>query len=277
MAQRTRITGMTRYGQIIEGVFLAKYQEGMRKITFKREDLVHCAEEHGIKLPSNIGDILYSFRYRTELPQALRRRAPEGETWIIRSIGRGRYQFELVPNREIAPSSMVMETKIPDATPGVVAMYALTDEQSLLARLRYNRLIDVFTGVTCYSLQSHLRTHVNGVGQVETDEIYVGMDSRGVHYAFPVQAKRAKDRLSFVQIEHDLAMCAAKFPTLVCRPIGAQFTEHNAIALFEFRKSEEKGIEVVAEKHYRLVAPDQLSPSDLAMYGHASVSECDGG
>jgi hypothetical protein len=76
---------------------------------------------------------------------------------------------------------MMAETKVPDSTPGVIAMYALSDEQALLAKLRYNRLIDIFTGVACYSLQSHLRTSVRTLGQVETDEIYIGLDKRGAH------------------------------------------------------------------------------------------------
>ena len=82
----------------------------------------------------------------------------------------------------IAPNKLLAETKIPDATPGVITMYALGDEQALLAKLRYNRLIDIFTGVACYSLQSHLRTTVPNIGQVETDEIYIGIDRRGAHY-----------------------------------------------------------------------------------------------
>jgi hypothetical protein len=53
---------------------------------------------------------------------------------------------------------MLAETKVPDSTPGLISLYALNDEQALLARLRYNRLIDIFTGISCYSLQSHLRT-----------------------------------------------------------------------------------------------------------------------
>jgi hypothetical protein len=55
-------------------------------------------------------------------------------------------------------------------------MYALNDEQALLAKLRYNGLVDIFVGIACYSLQSHLRTTVSGLGQVEIDEIYIGID-----------------------------------------------------------------------------------------------------
>ena len=95
-------------------------------------------------------------------------------------------------------------------------MYALSDEQALLAKLRYNRLLDTFTGLTCYSLQNHLRTKVPNVGQVEVDEIYVGLDRKGAHYVLPIQAKGGNDQINIVQIEQDLAMCAAKFPALQC-------------------------------------------------------------
>ncbi|MDE3178929.1 MAG: hypothetical protein KGM47_04635 [Acidobacteriota bacterium] len=74
-----------------------------------------------------------------------------------------------------------------------------------------------------HSMQDHLRKVVRGIGQVETDEVYIGVDKKGVQYIFPVQAKGGRDRLSVVQIEQDIAVCAAKFPALVCRPMVAQF------------------------------------------------------
>jgi hypothetical protein len=160
---------------------------------------------------------------------------------------------------------MMCETKVPDSTPGIVARYALSDEQGLLARLRYNRLIDIFTGVTCYSLQNHLRTTVPTMGQVETDELYVGVDRRGAHYVFPVQAKGSQDRLSIVQIEQDYALCIYKFPSLICRPIAAQFMEGDLIALFAFEQ-DEKGLVISCEKHYRLVPPEEVTGTDLEAY-----------
>ncbi len=164
------------------------------------------------------------------------------------------------PNRTII--------KVPDATPGVIAKYALNDEQALLARLRYNRLIDLFSGITRYSLQSHLRTSVAGIGGVETDEMYVGIDRQGVHYVLPVQAKGGRDKLSVVQIEQDIALCAEKFAGLVCRPIAAQFMRDGGIAMFEFEAIDEQ-ITIREERHYRLVAPDQLSAEELAKYRRA--------
>lgn len=151
---------LNRYQQIIERIFFWHYQDGMREVGFEREDMVHAAQELGISLPKNLGDITYTFRYRGILPDSIRAKAPEGEDWIIRSSGRSRYRFVATPVVNIVPNEMMADTKVPDATPGVIAMYALGDEQALLAKLRYNRLIDIFTGVTCYSLQNHLRTTV---------------------------------------------------------------------------------------------------------------------
>jgi hypothetical protein len=107
-------------------------------------------------------------------------------------------RFVLTRSKPIVPNENMALTKVPDATPGVVAKYALSDEQALLAKVRYNRLVDIFTGVACYSLQNHLRTTVPNMRQLETDEIYIGVDKKGAHYVFPVQAKGGSDRLSVV-------------------------------------------------------------------------------
>ena len=256
---------LNRYQQIMERIFFWHYQEGADEIVFERADMERAAQELGLDLPKNLGDILYTFRYRGILPESIRAKAPEGEEWIIRSSGRSRYRFVSTKLVNIASNKMLAETKVPDGTPGVIIMYALGDEQALLAKLRYNRLIDIFTGVACYSLQNHLRTTVPNIGQVETDEIYVGIDRRGAHYIFPVQAKGGKDKFGIVQIEQDFALCADKFPSLICRPIAAQMIEDDLIALFEFEESEQ-GIAISSEKHYRIVPTSDISSTDLETY-----------
>jgi hypothetical protein len=265
-------TKPTRYAQIIEEIFISRFREGMRSVRFQREDIEAAARRLDIKLPKNLGDVIYSFRYRVAIPTTIQAKAPAGEMWIIRPEGRSQYAFVLVTDQPLLPSPLIAETKIPDATPGLVAKYALSDEQALLTKLRYNRLVDVFTGLTCYSLQNHLRTTVPDLGQVETDELYVGVDRRGAHYVVPIQAKGGNDKLSIVQIEQDVALCQAKFPTLLCRAVGAQFMPTQGIALFEFEASEQ-GIAVVQEKHYRLVMPDEVRPDDLALYKQRPLTD----
>ena len=232
---------------------------------FAREDIVTFASELGIGLPKNLGDLIYSFRYRTDLPASILAEASEGETWIIRPAGRSKYRFVLVSGAPLAPNPNLAITKIPDSTPGIIAKYAFSDEQAVLARVRYNRLIDIFLGIACYSLQNHFRTTVPGMGQVETDEIYVGVDKRGSHYVVPVQAKGGNDKLNRVQIEQDIALCVAKLPSLICRPVGTQFMRNDVVTLFEFEQ-EGDDIRVVSEKHYRLVPPDAVTREDLVRY-----------
>jgi hypothetical protein len=253
------------YSAIIEKIFQTKFKKGVREFTFDREELLTVARELGLRDPKNLGDLIYTFRYRAGLPESIKKQAGEGEAWIIRPAGRGKYRFALITNVPIIPNESLALTKVPDATPGVVAKYALSDEQALLAKLRYNRLVDIFTGVTCYSLQNHLRTAVPDMGQAETDEIYIGVDKKGAHYVFPVQGKGGSDKLNVVQIEQDLSVCAHKFPSLICRPIAAQFMQGGTIALFEFEESDE-GLKIVAEKHYRLVPPEDVTDDDLEQY-----------
>ncbi|PYJ66618.1 MAG: endonuclease [Verrucomicrobia bacterium] len=254
-----------RYEQLIERIFLAHYKRGNTEVTFEREEIAAMAKRIGIEIPKNLGDLIYSFRYRVALPSSITDKAPKGKEWIIRPVGRSKYQFVLVTKWAITPNPSLSRIKVPDATPGMITKYALSDEQALLAKLRYNRLIDIFTGVTCYSLQSHLRTTVPNIGQVETDEVYVGVDRQGAHYVVPVQAKGGKDRLSIVQIEQDIAVCATKFKDAICRPLGAQFIQSDLIALFEFETTSE-GVRVRAERHYHLVLPEELTEEDLRLY-----------
>ena len=253
------------YSKIIEKIFFSKFKRGMKAVSFERQDIVRAAKDLGISLPKNLGDLVYSFRYRASLPGTIQSKAGKGETWIIRPMGISQYQFVLVPDIPLLPNENMIVVKVPDSTPGIVAKYAFNDEQALLARVRYNRLVDIFLSITCYSLQNHLRTTVPNMGQVETDEIYVGLDKKGVHYVVPVQAKGGADKLGIVQIEQDFGVCAHRFPLLVCRPVAAQFMRDGVIALFEFAQSEE-GIGIALEKHYKLVAPEEVTESDLSDY-----------
>ena len=261
-----------RYVKIIEAIFRSRYREGAEEDPFEREDIERAAKKLGVKLPKNLGDVIYSFRYRAALPESVRSKAPTGKEWIIRPAGPSKYCFVATAQSTIVPNAMLAETKVPDSTPGVIAKYALSDDQALLAKLRYNRLIDIFTGVTCYSLQNHLRTTVPNIGQVETDEIYVGVDKRGAHYVFTVQAKAGNDKISIVQIEQDWGLCKDKFPTLICRPIAAQFMGDDLIAMFAFEEGK-SGIVVSSEKHYRLVPPEEVTPADLDIYRERPPNE----
>jgi hypothetical protein len=258
--------GSKIYVPVIRKIFFDHYQLGLTEFSFVREEIGTAADALNIKHPKNFGDVLYAFRFRRPLPDDILATAPEDMPWVIRLSGIGRYRFKQTPRylANIRPASGKVVTKVPDATPSIITKNRLNDEQALLAMLRYNRLVDIFTGVTCYSLQNHLRTTVENLGQTETDEVYLGVDKRGVQYVFPVQAKGRKERLSVVQVEQDYFMCQAKFPGLVCRPIGTQFLR-GRIVLFDFEESE-GDFAIANERHYRLVPADEISSKELLTY-----------
>lgn len=263
-------TKENRYQQLAAWVFTKHYTPGDTRVEWRRDELPEGAASLGIELPKNLGDVVYAIRYRIDFPSAMRDAAPDGHEWIIRSVGRSKYAFDLIPAQvRIRPNAALEVTKIPDATPEIIAASALGDEQALLALVRYNRLIDIFLGVASYSLQNHLRTTAKGVGQVEVDEVYVAVDRHGRQFILPVQAKGGSDEIGITQTEQDMAVCAEKWPEMICRPISAQFGEDGRIALFELSLQDDQ-VRVRRESHYRLVPAKDITATDLQGYGLAA-------
>lgn len=257
-----------RYEAIIAQVFDNHYSKGMTEFEFERDEFEKCAQSLSIKLPKNVGDVIYSFRYRNDLPDRIQSTATEGKEWIIVGAGRAKYRFKLVKLNRILPREDLIKVKIPDSTPEIINAYALNDEQALLAKVRYNRLIDTFLGVTANSLQNHLRTTVNGIGQIEIDEIYVGVNRHGQQFVIPVQAKGGNDKHGVVQTSQDIFCCEQKFPDLACRAVSAQFMDDDLIAMFELVMQEDE-VFVVQEKHYRLVPASSITKDDLELYARS--------
>ena len=158
MVKELEDNGQNRYKALIEKIFFNSYKKGIEKIEFEREDLSRAAKALGVELPKNLGDVVYSIRYRTPMPTKVLSTQPKGMEWVIEGIGRARYIFKLVKINRVVPNQGLVIIKIPDATPEIISAYALSDEQALLAKVRYNRLVDVFLGIATYSLQNHLRT-----------------------------------------------------------------------------------------------------------------------
>tara|TARA_R110002072_G_scaffold187893_2_gene344664 strand:+ start:1607 stop:2419 length:813 start_codon:yes stop_codon:yes gene_type:complete len=258
-----------RYKRLVSHIFFDKdfgnFQPGDTKIAFERDDLNRAADVLGIKLPKNLGDVLYSFRHRTELPDDILATQHDDRVWIIEMAGRAAYEFRLVKESRILPNEQLMTTRIPDATPELIRMYALGDEQALLAILRYNRLIDTFLGITTYSLQNHLRSTTANGAQLEIDELYAGVDKRGGHYIIPVQAKGGTDQISVVQSAQDLKWCTERFPDLRARLICAQFMSEDRIAMFELVVEGDE-LKVADERHYQLVRREHLELRDHSTY-----------
>ena len=72
----------SRYHALIESLFLDMYREGESAFEFARPEIEVKATDLGIVLPKNLGDLLYSFRYRSALPAKILETQPDGKEWI---------------------------------------------------------------------------------------------------------------------------------------------------------------------------------------------------
>ena len=68
-----------RYMQIIERIFLSIHRKGQQEVLFSRSEIEKAASKLKVKLPKNLGDVIYSFRYRVPLPPSIQERAPKGK------------------------------------------------------------------------------------------------------------------------------------------------------------------------------------------------------
>lgn len=265
--ERKADKAIARYVQIIEAVFRRYWKKGKTEFRFERDEMEEICEELNIRRPKNLGDVIYTFRYRRPLPKSILSTQPSNRGWLILGDGDARYRFRLNKLTHIRPTNGLLMRKIPDATPEIIAGYALSDEQALLAKVRYNRLIDTFLGITAYSLQNHLRTKIPNYGQIEIDELYVGVDSRGAQYIVPVQAKGGSDILGAIQTIQDLTFCQTekRYANCIPRAVSAQFLAGDMIALFETTFDGDE-VSIIRERHYKLTASEEIGPADLKLY-----------
>ena len=219
------------------------------------DDIEQAVVELGLRVSAkNIPDIVYTYRSgRSELPDAV---LAFGR-WAIEGRGKGLYAFrrlERSPYFDVPSDSVIIP--IPDATPQIVLRYQNSDEQAVLARIRYNRLVDIFTGLTCYHLQSHFRTSITTIGQIEIDDLYIGINSVGEGFIIPIEAKveSAKDQLGVIQVTSMVQHALDNFPDLTVRPLGIKVMRDGSIMFLEFTAEfDPNKVATVMYKRYQLV------------------------
>lgn len=280
----------TLYADVITRVFKKRYTKDIRRFEFSRKDLEQTMRDMGLEIAGdektvakNIGDIIYSFRFRRNFPDAILKTAPTGKLWIILGCGDARYEFRLITEPKIAMDDSLQVSRIHDATPEIVRRFSLGDEQAALARIRYNRLVDLFCRCVAFSLQNHLRTKVDGIGQIEIDELYVGANRQGEHFVIPLQAKTAKDRIGVSQLLQDLEYCRTVHPDFRPRALAAHMVkrtidglETEVIAMFEFAcqlTDNDVIINKLNERHFALLPSERITKQDFVQARAFSIAK----
>ena len=111
-----------QYESIIVHIFQKQWKKGVEDFEFHRDEMVEAAAATGVERPDNLGDVIYSFKFRKTLPASILRTAPKGKSWILEGAGSGRYRFRLVKlgGTIFKPREDIAAVKIPDATPEII-------------------------------------------------------------------------------------------------------------------------------------------------------------
>jgi len=169
----------------------------------------------------------------------------------------------------ILPREDLILIKIPDSTPEIISTYAQGDEQALLARVRYNRLVDVFLGITTYSLQNTFEQRSEALA--DRDRRVVRRVSRsGQQFVIPVQAKAAAIN-SRDPNSAGRGVLPGEIRQPEVSPRVCQFMADGVIAMFELTMQDGQ-IRVVDEKHYKLVPSRRLQPRSCRVTARGSDS-----
>lgn len=149
-----------------------------------------------------------------------------------------------------------MPINIYNGIPEVVEGLLRDDEQSLLTRILYNRLIDIFSGLACFHIQNHFRASVKGEGQVEVDSLYVGVDHDGQLWAIPIEAKSKteSDMIGRIQISQMAKLVRQEFPDLKRRLLAVKFLADESIVIVEFNDEiEPDELGIISVRRFRLI------------------------
>lgn len=233
---------MAKYEPVIKWVFEKKAEEygTEEEIPFRRSDLEDAMDDLDITI-GNVPDVPYAYRSRRPLPNEI---ANHGYTAIIIDDSREgadpTYMFtkreQLIPVPEVVDETHKTSSSV---LPDPVRAYIGQDEQGALTQVRYTGLLDDFTGLDCYHLQSHLRMRVRG-REAELDDLYVGVDETGRHHALAVEAKGVGETLNRNQLTRNTRGIEHKsgYPDSV-KTLAVKLDDNGHFYLFEFKVYEE--------------------------------------
>jgi hypothetical protein len=252
-AQDVDSQNLSQYDSVILEVFQRHYRKGQARLVFRKDELAEVCQKYAITV-RNIPDIIYTYRARRVLPAKI---LATGH-WAIEPAGRGAYAFRLLqntPHFEI-PFGDYAPVEIYNAIPEVVEGLLRKDEQSLLTVILYNRLVDVFTGLTSFHIQNHYRSFVTGMGEVELDALYVGVDKTGALFVLPVEAKSQSENemLNRIQVSQMSKLVRQDFAQLRRRILAVKSLADGTIAMVEFDDHEEPDdFGIVSVSRFRLI------------------------
>lgn len=229
---------MGKYEDTIIRVFENKTKSGHttdEEIAFDRDDIEEALDELSLTV-KNVPDIPYAYRSRRSLPDHIEQ---HGYNAIILDDSiegaNATYLFTKRDQLIHIPDEYdeTHRTSLAEL-PAPVREYIGKDEQGVLTQVRYAGLLDDFTGLEAYHLQSHMRFRVNS-REAELDDLYVGVDAEGRDHAIAVEAKGVGETLNKNQLIRNTRGIEqeAAFPDDV-KTLAVKLDDDGYFYLFEF-------------------------------------------
>src|SRR5437867_7087146 len=243
-----------KYDRLLASIFKQKWKTALTEVPFSKDEVIDAAAKLDLRI-KNLADVIYTYRSRRPMPAEILKTG----NWVIAARGSGLYAFvKIAGETTITIPDSLKVYPIPYAVPEIVAQNLARDEQGMLTIVRYNRILDVFSGLACFHLQSHIRTHIPKHGQVEIDDLYVGVVKDGQGFVLPREAKEQGERLGLDKAVALTLFARARFPKLICRPIGVIRRGLHLFDCVEFEPTEVLSKVVVLEiRRYQLVTEEQ--------------------
>jgi len=229
---------MGKYEDTIVRVFENKLEDGYNtdeEVPFDRDDIEDALDQLGLTV-KNVPDIPYAYRSRRSLPDSIEQ---HGYNAIILDdtiegadatyLFTKREQLIHVPD-EYDETHRTSLGELPEP----VREYIGKDEQGVLTQVRYAELLNDFTGLDTYHLQSHMRFRVNS-REAELDDLYIGVDVDGNDHAVAVEAKGVGETLNKNQLIRNTRGIEqkAEYPDEV-ETLAVKLDEDGYFYLFEF-------------------------------------------
>jgi hypothetical protein len=140
------------YEALAEHFYYILFRDGAIELPFLRDDFAADSKRQRADLPRNPGDAIEKAPQRMGPPEAIVRTQPPGKEWVIERWWKSMYAFRLLPINRILRNPQLAAITIPDATPEIASAYALSGKQALLAKVRYNRPLDILLGAAASAI-----------------------------------------------------------------------------------------------------------------------------
>ncbi|MBE9077046.1 DNA methyltransferase [Romeria aff. gracilis LEGE 07310] len=84
---------LRQYDRLIENVFFEQYQPNTDQVIVELEALQQATQAQQLNLSQGLSSVLHAYGFKRSFPKRIVQLLDEGETWVIRSLGRGRFAF----------------------------------------------------------------------------------------------------------------------------------------------------------------------------------------